>query len=340
MLSWLNEQGTPIARDYVVPDAPASDGLRTLTRALEAPDGACSLLVELVFKWSANGCVVWQQPSLNQSAKDWPHRIVRAAAAFTTVHGTVDGNLENLMRVLDDAGTYRPDIICLGETAHDMGVSDPLLDRAVHVPDRVIDAIAAKAREYCSYIVVSLNEREGDLVYNTGFLFDRTGGIAGKYKKIQLPLIEAESGVTPGSDFPVFDTNFGKIGIMICWDHGFPEIARILSEKGAEILFLPTLWYTEHQAPARAVDNGVFIVVSCTRWSKVPCRIIAPTGDVIASVQGGDEHDSGVCFAELDLDRRYYTHWLSVGDALGEGAVVYRRERRIDAYPPILEDHA
>ncbi len=84
-------------------------------------------------------------------------------------------------------------------------------------------------------------EKEGSLIYNTGVLMDRGGNIAGKYRKVQLPLAEAEFGVTPGCEFPVFDTDFGKIGILICFDHFFPEPARILSYNGAEIIFVPTI---------------------------------------------------------------------------------------------------
>ena len=63
---------------------------------------------------------------------------------------------------------------------------------------------------------IDLLEKNGDTVFNTAVLIDRAGNFAGKYRKVSLPQEEIDGGITPGNSFPVFDTDFGKIGLMIC----------------------------------------------------------------------------------------------------------------------------
>ena len=76
-------------------------------------------------------------------------------------------------------------------------------------------------------------EREGTAIYNTAVLIDRDGLLVGKYRKVNLPYDEFEDGITPGSDYPVFQTDFGKVGMMICWDSQFPDAARALAGGAA-----------------------------------------------------------------------------------------------------------
>lgn len=331
MLTWRDGQGKPHTRDYLCYTSGMGVEWGTLGRTIDAPADAVSVTVELALKWADGGSVTWRKPALHE-VEPAQHRMVKVASAFINKTGTLEGNLAGMLRMIDKAGQEGADIICLGETVYDWSVALPLADRAVIIPGPVTDILANRARQHSMYIVLSLNERKGDFYYNTGLLIGRNGEIAGKYRKVQLPLCEGEDGFTPGRNYPVFDTDFGRIGIMICWDHGFPEIARAMAVKGAEILFLPSLWHTEIQARARAVDNGVFVVVSASRWSKEPCRVINPEGEIIASALGGEHCEEGLCTAVIDLDKRYYSYWLSVGEAFGEGKVCFQQETRIDTY--------
>src|SRR5690606_21644241 len=111
--------------------------------------------------------------------------------------------------------------------------------------------------------------KDGDLFHNTAVLIDRQGKLVGKYRKVHLTIGEGENGLTPGTDYPVYDTDFGRIGLMTCWDNWFSEPARILRLKGAEMLFMPlagdgdnTHWDVVWKA--RAIDNGVWMVTSST----------------------------------------------------------------------------
>jgi predicted amidohydrolase len=199
-----------------------------------------------------------------------------------------------------------------------------------------LDAIAEKARQYKSYVVAGLLESEGGRTYNTAVLVDREGRIAGKYRKTHLPLAEVEDGITPGSDYPVFDTDFGRIGILICWDYVFPEPTRILRLKGAEIVLVPIAgdsgtrhWDTITRA--RAIDNGVFLVTSISQG--LASRIVDPDGEVLAEAM------EGLATADIDLAKETRVWWLSVGPADGEGKSLYIQERRPDTYGPLVTGH-
>jgi predicted amidohydrolase len=333
MLTWQDLEGTPLTRDFADCIRDIGDGWKSISRTLDAPEKAVSLTVELVYKWSEKGSVCWRRPVLER-AEPVRHRIVKVASAFIRRTETLEGNLEQMLRMIDKAGAEKADVICLGETVYDWGTNLPVSQSAVAIPGPVTDILAERARKHNMYIILSMNEKEGDYYYNAGVLIDRKGNIAGKSRKVQLPLCEGEDGMTPGSGYPVFDTDFGRIAIMICFELGFPEVSRILAMKGAEIIFVPTLGVSdiEIHAPSRAAENGVYIVVSGRRVSNYPCIVYSPAGEAIASVTGRDYNEEGLCTATLDLDKRFYVYWFSVGAANGESKNCYMQSRRSDTY--------
>ena len=112
------------------------------------------------------------------------------------------------------------------------------------------------ARELRSYVVGGLYERVGPVVYNTAVLIDRDGKLAGRYRKTHLPREEWEAGITPGDSYPVFTTDFGKIGLMISWDVQFPEPWRELGLQGAELVLMPIWGGSETLLRARVGVQG------------------------------------------------------------------------------------
>ena len=142
------------------------------------------------------------------------------------------------------------------------------------------------------------------------------------------------SGITPGSEYPVFDTDFGRVGMMICWDNWYPEPARIMRLKGAEILLLPIAGdgtpggHWDIISRARAIDNAVFLVASATHRG-TGSRIVDPNGQVLA------ETDEGLAAAEIDLGKETRARWLSIGPADGEAKSLYIKDRRPDTYGPL-----
>ncbi|MBS1725955.1 MAG: carbon-nitrogen hydrolase family protein [Armatimonadetes bacterium] len=150
---------------------------------------------------------------------------------------------------------------------------------------------------------------EGDCFYNSAALFC-PGENPRVYHKTHLPELGYDRFVTPGDDFPVFDTKHGRLGLLICFDIRFPEAARILALKGADAILLPTNWPTgadisaDLLALARAVENKVY-VATCNRVGTEKgftfigkSKIIDPMGTILASA-GAEEK---VLIADLDFE--------------------------------------
>jgi predicted amidohydrolase len=336
ILTWSNSNGRSLASDYADIIYRSEDGWVGLGRELDAPADAASVTVELILRWTEHGSVHWRRPKLALTAKALLPRKVKVATTQAPQKSTPEANLTDIQELIDKAGIEKPDVICLGETVIHFGTGIVPLEAAESIPGHLTQMISDKAKKYNTYIIFSMYERENGCIYNTAVLIDRKGEIAGKYRKTHLPLCEAEAGVTPGNEYPVFKTDFGTVGMIICWDHWFPETARIIRQNGAEILFIPTLGYAPAQARARAVDNGLYVVVSGRKdFPEDASCIFNPVGELLGTIQ--DER-VGYVIKEIDLEQRYLQYWLSVADGFGEAKSLYLKERRPDTYHKLLDN--
>jgi predicted amidohydrolase len=336
ILSWFNgaDKVDAAQRDYVDKVDSLHDWKR-MSRTLQAPAGATSLRVELLFRWAENGSVQWRSPMLSNVDAPAP-RHVRVATSHIRplAPHTIESNLKLMTDMIDAAGKEKADIICLSEGLAERGVSGDLEKRAHPVPGPITERLGESAKKNKLWVVTAVVERDGDAIYNTAVLIDRNGRLVGKYHKVHLPTSEAEDGMTPGSDYQVFDTEFGKIGLLICWDNWFVEPARILRLKGAEMVFFPiagdadTHW--DIMSRARAIDNGLYLISSNT--SGGASRIVNPAGEIVAEAAG----DFKLAVSDIDLNREWRTKWLSIGPGLGEGKSLFIKERRPDTYSGVL----
>lgn len=334
ILTWKGEGGSQLARDYVDNVYTTDSGWTGLYRVIETPSCCTAVTIELSLRWSVTGSVQWRRPVFQRIAPI-SHRNVKIAVASIIPGYTAEANLASIKNILDRAGEQKPDIICMGETCYSFGTPLSFADCAETVPGRLTRIVSGKAILYNTYIIFNLIEKDRGLIFNTSVLFDRNGKIAGKYRKTHLPLIEAESGVTPGSEYPVFTTDFGVIGIMTCWDQYYPETARIIRKNGAEIIFVPTLGYTPLQSRARAADNGVYVVVSGAYGPPADHScIIAPDGKPERMLENWETQ---YFIHEVDLDKRFLTEWLSIGPGDGEARSLYLKERRTDTYARLVD---
>jgi predicted amidohydrolase len=341
IVSWCGgESGeNAIQRDYA-DRAAARDGWTRVSRTLTAPKGARSARIELVLRWSEGGSVMWKNVRLSE-APSRPPRFVRVATTRIAVpepNSTLETNFNLISKMLDKAGEQRPDIVLLSENLADRWVDLPVEKTAEPVPGRLTALLGEKARKYRMYVATSLHENADGIIYNTGVLIGRNGEITGKYRKVHLPLEEAENGITPGGDYPVFETDFGRVGMMICYDYWFSEPARILRLNGAELLLLPIAGdgdrlHWDVISRARAIDNGVYLAASST-VAESSSAIIAPTGKVLSETS----EDFGVAVSEIDLNREYRLLWLSVG-AEGEARSLYIKERQPHTYGALAESN-
>jgi predicted amidohydrolase len=296
------------------------DELLRFDDVLVAPEKADGARLSLELKWPGEGAVLWRKASVVATTIPEPRKVKVGTVYLRPSNSTIERNLKLWCEQIDAAGRLGLDIVCLGETITAVGTSAKIEKRAKHIPGPVSRLLGEAANRNHIWVVAGLTELESDVVYNTAVLLDRQGRIAGKYRKVHLPREEWKKGVQPGSEYPVFDTEFGKVAIQICYDWFFPESTAIFALGGAEIVFAPTWGNTlgdkdgkvngESTFRVRARDNGVYMVPSVYSGNSL---VIDPMGKVLASSQGRQ----GVFWAEVDLNRRerldWVGHWRSIG---------------------------
>jgi beta-ureidopropionase len=207
--------------------------------------------VRLYFRYSARGIVWWDHVSLEE-CEAIPPRLVSIAVSWGT------GDIRRWDRWLDAAGAAGADVALMPELFN--GILDPM--KAESENGRSWTLMAEKARKWKMHVSGTTYVRRGDLVFNSAPLFDRNGTLIGVYDKNMVYEPELDLGATPGEGLPVFQTDMGTIGIIICYDSWFPETVRLLALKGAELVLLPNEGYYAELIHARSADNDVFIAVS------------------------------------------------------------------------------
>jgi len=223
--------------------------------------------------------------------------------------GTAGEACRQFAPFIEEASRRDADLLVLRETLTYAAVGSSYADCAESIPGPSTDYFGELAKKHGLYLVAGLIERDGHRLFNVAVLIERDGQIVGKYRKVCLPDGEFDRGMSPGSDFPVFDTRFGKIGMMICYDGFFPEVARELSGRGAEIIAWPVWGCNPEQARARACENQVYLVSSTyedvsRHWMLT--AVYGQDGSVLSQAK-----DWGtVCVAEVDLNQRTLWPWL------------------------------
>jgi predicted amidohydrolase len=181
--------------------------------------------------------------------------------------------LEATLTRLDRAASFKPDIVCLPEH---FTRADPET-----VPGPTTDCLSAWAKAHDCYIICPIYVRDGERNFNSAVLIDRKGDLIGRYDKIRPTEGELKRPICPGAlDPQVFETDFGPIGIQICFDVNWHGQWRQLKEEGAKIIFFPAAYPAARQVKTLAWINQCFVVSSTmTR----PARIYDITGDEIAT---------------------------------------------------------
>ena len=268
-------------------------------------------------------------------------------------------NLKHTLKLAEEAGSQGAKIICTNELFRSQyfcqSEDHKYFDLAEEIPGPSTEAFSAIARKYQAVVIASLFEkRASGLYHNTAVIIDADGSFLGLYRKMHIPddpLYYEKFYFTPGDvGFKTWQTRYGKIGVLICWDQWYPEAARLTALQGAEILFYPTAigWHpsekekygrNQHGAwetiqRAHAVANGCYVAainrVGLERpiggdgiefWGQ---SFVAGTSGQILQKASVDQEE--ILYAELDMDDVNTTrvHWP------------FLRDRRIDAYGDIV----
>lgn len=231
---------------------------------------------------------------------------------MSIVPGMPQKNREKAVNLISQASTYNPDIMVLPE----MWTTAYQLENIAKICDRdgmpTSEIIAAQAKTKAVNIVAgSFASIEAGKVFNTSYVFNRTGNNIAKYQKIHLfKLMYEHNYIESGSNHCLFELDEIKCGVIICYDLRFPELARKLALEGIKVLFVPAQWPAarlEHWTTllkARAIENQIFVVAVNRAGEDQGAEfqgssmIVSPWGEVIAQA----DYKEQIITAELDLN--------------------------------------
>lgn len=167
-----------------------------------------------------------------------------------------------------------------------------------------VEALGNAARAAQSWLVAGFGYRQGGTARNAALIFDRSGALRTVYHKMHLAGDENRV-FTPGDTFCIEQADFGRFGVCICWDMQFPETARTLAHRGANLIVCPTWgWEADLYGRARAYENGVFAAAAMAvpAWGPIeaprtPSSVISPNGEMLAC---GETECGGIVSYSLD----------------------------------------
>jgi predicted amidohydrolase len=215
--------------------------------------------------------------------------------------------IQQALQKMEHVVSFSPDIVCLPEVFHVAGIKGgrpPLKASAEDGTGKIIGPFQSFAKDNKCFVICPVYTVENGKFYNAAIVIDRQGKKIGEYRKARLTVGEMEKGLTPGPlDFPVFQTDFGVIGIQICYDIEWPDGWHQLREKGAEIVFWPSAFAAGKKINTKAWENQ-YCVVSSTR--KDTTKICDITGEELAV--SGIFSQWGVC-APVNLEKAFLHSW-------------------------------
>jgi N-carbamoylputrescine amidase len=262
-------------------------------------------------------------------------------------------NVEKALARIAEAAAAGAQIVCLQELFHGLypcqSEDHKRFDEAEPIPGPTSEALAAAAKKHKVAVIGSLFERRAAGVYhNTAVVFDADGQTSGVYRKMHIPddpNYYEKFYFAPGDlGFQAIDTQFARVGPLVCWDQWYPEAARLTALRGAQILFYPTAigWLHAEKAEygpsqhaawetmmrSHAIANGVFVVAVNRVGTEEGIEfwgasfVADPNGNILARASH-DREETLIVECNLDRIDVVRTHWP------------FLRDRRIDAYGDI-----
>lgn len=219
-------------------------------------------------------------------------------------------NLDNVCEALDRAGRWDPDFVCFPEAMlRRWGTTDRKDEHAQSVPGPATDRVGELASAHETYVWLPMAERDDDRRYNALALIDPDGEVLGTYRKLRPTVGELEGGTSPGASLPTWETPFGRVAGVICFDLKYPEIGVELARQDVDLLFFSTHLQGRALMTHWAREYGCHIV----KAHQSTAAIVRPTGETVARNAGEwsgqeplEQLDAGgearYAFAEVNAD--------------------------------------
>lgn len=268
-----------------------------LSARVKVPEKAELADIWLLFRWSQKGEVRYTAPKLTQVPvpRTRKARVSLVTGPLSLQDPTVERDLDFHLRLTEKALSDSPDF-----------VGYPEIITSGTAPGRETELVGRVASDNNLTIALPMLETDRELQYNSVVLIGPSGDIIGKYRKVHLAYpMEFMRGITPGTEFPVYETPLGRMGVNICMDSSVPESAMMVAVYGADMLFLPIMgdiradgrsmgipvfnmdrWMVIMRC--RALDTQLFMLIA--RNSGQGSCVIDPWGDVLALNEGDRDH--------------------------------------------------
>ena len=248
-------------------------------------------------------------------------KIKIAAIQMSTVADKME-NVRTVKTYLEKIKDENPDFVILPEMFCCPYQTENFPIYAAKEGGPVWQQLSGYAKQYGIYLIGgSMPEKDAEgNVYNTSYIFDREGKQIGKHRKVHLFDIDVKGGqtfkesdtLTAGDSDTVFDTEFGKIGVMLCFDIRFPELSRMMVNDGVKVIFVPAAFnmttgpaHWELSFRTRALDNQIYMV-GCAPARDVSAGYISWGHSIVTDpwgrVTGMLDENEGILLAELDMD--------------------------------------
>nr|WP_278977577.1 nitrilase-related carbon-nitrogen hydrolase [Providencia alcalifaciens] len=250
------------------------------------------------------------------------NRVKVALAQFNSELGNKTGNLQRMAQLCEQAASQGAKLICFPELATTGYRGDLLSTKLWDLSDfegSETDCLFSQLASRLDITIVSgfaeRGERLGEVYNAVGVWNPGCENISGVFRKVHAFGIEKQW-FKSGDSFPVFETPIGKIGVMICYDMGFPEVARILTLQGAELLIAPSAWCIQDRdmwdinTACRALENGTHLL-AVNRWGHEEdlhlfggSKIVGPRGQVLCEASCESE---ALLVGEIDFRLQAHT---------------------------------
>lgn len=206
-----------------------------------------------------------------------------AYQAATDPKAKVKSNLEAAVELFNRAILDAPDIVALPEAFAFLGVPINQWEQVAEtVNGQVVRTFSELAVKHRCWVICPFVERDDVGIRNSAAFIDRNGNVVAKYHKMHPTIEEINSGVIPGIEAMVVESDFGKIGCAICFDLNFRDVIEGMAKKGVELVFFCSMYLGGLQMRIWAHDYSVFMASACTSYGSM---IVDPLGRVIVTSQ-------------------------------------------------------